>query len=366
MRIMAAVSRPDSPVPRLEPVDLEPPRGDEILVRVVATGICHTDINSHAGRGVPVPKPIVLGHEGAGVVEAVGAGVTTLKVGDHVVLSGGSCGACPSCRAARPTYCRQAMPAAFGGQRLDGSSPLSQNGERLAGAFFGQSSFATHALASARTAVAVPKDLPLHLLGPLACGMITGAGSIIEAFKVRPGQSVVVFGTGGVGLAAIMGARIAGASRIVAVDLNADRLALAGELGATDTVNPREGGDEALRAILPDGFDFSFVTADHPSVYASAVACLGPEGSCGIAVAPHGAWSVDVGYLLAGGRKLQGIIGGSANPQTFIPTLVEYWRQGRFPFDRLIQTYPFADIARAWDDTISGRTIKPVLLMPEG
>lgn len=121
-----------------------------------------------------------------------------------------------------------------------------------------------------------------------------------------------------------------------------------------------------IGGIVPDGFDFSFVTADHPSVYASALACLGAEGSCGIAVAPHGDWSVDVAHLLAGGRKLQGIIGGSANPPTFIPMLVEYWRQGRFPFDRLIQTYPFADIARAWEDAISGGTIKPVLLMPAG
>lgn len=368
MYITAAVSRPNTQVPELEEIELEPPRGDEVLVRIVATGICHTDIHSHAGHGIGriVPKPIVLGHEGAGVVEAIGAGVTTLRVGDHVVLSGGSCGACPSCRAARPTYCRHAMQAGFGGQRLDGSSPLSQNGARLAGSFFGQSSFGTYAVAAARTAVPVPKDVSLHLLGPLACGMITGAGSIIEAFKVRPGQSVVIFGTGGVGLAAVMGACIAGAARVVAVDLNARRLALAQELGATDGVPSGDGMDEALRTILPDGFDFSFVTADHPSVYASALSCLGAQGSCGIAVAPRGEWSVDVAHLLAGGRKLQGIIGGSANPQTFIPMLVEYWRQGRFPFDRLIQTYPFADIARAWDDAISGRTVKPVLLMPHG
>lgn len=366
MQVTAAVSRADSPAPVLEEVELEPPRGDEVLVRIVATGICHTDIHSHAGHGIGriVPKPIVLGHEGAGVVQAIGAGVTTLNVGDHVVLSGGSCGACPSCRSARPTYCRHAMQAGFGGQRLDGSSPLSQNGARLAGSFFGQSSFGTYAVASARTAVPVPKDVPLHLLGPLGCGMITGAGAVIEAFKLRPGQSMVVFGTGGVGLAAIMGACIAGASRVVAVDLNLQRLALAKELGATDTVQSGEGMDQALREILPNGFDFSFVTADHPSVYATALSCLGAEGNCGIAVAPRGDWSVDVAHLLAGGRKLQGIIGGSANPQTFIPMLVAYWQQGRFPFDRLIQTYPFADIARAWDDATTGRTIKPVLIMP--
>ncbi|CUX56469.1 NAD(P)-dependent alcohol dehydrogenase [Agrobacterium deltaense] len=365
MIITAAISRAETPVPHLEEVELEDPRAHEVLVRIVATGICHTDINSHAGRGLAVPKPIVLGHEGAGIVEAIGVGVTTLHVGDHVVLSGGSCGECSSCMSARPTYCRHAMLAGFGGARLDGSSPISQNGQPIAGYFFGQSSFGTYAIASARTAVRVPKDVPLHLLGPLACGMITGAGSIIEALKVRPGQSVVVYGTGGVGLAAIMAAKLAGASRIVAVDVNATRLALAVELGASDTVPSDENVDNALRAILPDGFDFSFVTAAHPSVYTSAVACLAVEGTCGIAVAPHGYWAADAGYLLAGGRKLQGIIGGSANPHTFIPMLIEYWRQGRFPFDRLIKTYEFSDIALAWSDATDGSAIKPVLLMPE-
>lgn len=364
MNITAAVSRPGIPAPVLEDIELEAPRPDELLVRIVATGICHTDINAHAGRGLAVPTPIVLGHEGAGIVEQVGAGVNGIEVGDHVVLSGGSCGVCPSCRSARPTYCREAMRVAFGGARVDGSSPLSQNGERIAGSFFGQSSFATHVVAPARSAVKVPKDIPLHLLGPLACGMITGAGSVIEALRLRAGQSIVVFGAGGVGLAAIMAARIAGGSRIVAVDINEARLELAEELGATDTVVAGGNVDEALRAILPFGFDVSFVTADHPSVYASAVGCLDVEGTCGFVVAPHGEWSPEVGYLLAGGRKLQGIIGGSANPQTFIPALIEFWRQGRFPFDKLIETFDFADIDQAWAATSSGAVVKPVLLMP--
>ncbi|MEU3340065.1 NAD(P)-dependent alcohol dehydrogenase [Streptomyces sp. NPDC006668] len=365
MKVIAAVSRHSRTVPELEQVDLEDPRPDEVLVRMVATGICHTDINAHNGRGVPVPHPIVLGHEGAGVVEAVGAGVTRLVPGDHVVLSGNSCGVCTRCLDARPTYCREAMRVAFGGARLDGSSPISQAGDRVAAMFFGQSSFATYALAPARSAVLLSKDVPLHLMGPLGCGVITGAGSVLEALRLRPGQSIAVFGTGGVGLAAVMAARLAGARRIVAVDMNRPRLELATELGATDTMPGGAGAEQALRDIEPEGFDLAYVTADVPSVYATATTCLGVEGTLGYVVAPAGEWTPDTGFLLAGGRRLQGIIGGSANPHVLIPQLVDYWRAGRFPFDRMIEGFPFSDFAHAWTETGSGRVIKAVLRMPE-
>ena len=207
MKIQAAVSRTRLAPPQIEELDLDEPRANEVRVRIVATGICHTDLSCHEGRGVPVPLPIVLGHEGAGIVQSVGCGVRGLKSGDRVVLSGASCGLCPSCRAARPTYCRDAMRLSFGGMRVDGSSPLSQDGTRIAGAFFAQSSFATYANVPESGAVKVPPDVPLHLLGPLGCGIITGAGAMLEAFKIRPGQSVVIFGVGSVGLAAVMAAR---------------------------------------------------------------------------------------------------------------------------------------------------------------
>ncbi|MFF5301969.1 NAD(P)-dependent alcohol dehydrogenase [Streptomyces sp. NPDC013161] len=365
MKITAAVSRESRSVPALEEVDLEGPRPDEILVRIVATGICHTDINAHNGRGLRVPQPIVLGHEGAGVVEAVGVGVTRLRSGDRVVLSGNSCGVCPSCLDARPTYCREAMRAAFGGARLDGSSPITRGGERVGAMFFGQSSFATYALAPARSAVLLPKDVPLHLMGPLACGVITGAGSVLESFRLRPGQAIAVFGTGGVGLSAVMAARLAGARQVVAVDIDPRRLHLAVESGATGTVLGGTDTDRALRQIEPDGFDFAYVTTDVPSVYANATACLGVEGTLGYVVAPAGRWVPDTGFLLAGGRRLQGIIGGSANPHVLIPQLVDHWRAGRFPFDRMIEEFPFNEFAKAWSATGSGRVIKAVLRMPE-
>jgi aryl-alcohol dehydrogenase len=363
MKIQAAVSRAGTAHPNIEEVDLEEPRVDEVRVRIVATGICHTDLNCHSGYGVPTPKPIVLGHEGAGIVDALGAGVRGLAVGDHVVLSGGSCGVCPSCHAARPTYCRDAMKLSFGGMRADGSSPLSQRGSRIAGAFFAQSSFASHVVVPERSAVKVPTDVPLHLLGPLGCGIITGAGSVLEAFRLRPGQSIVVFGVGGVGMAAIMAARIAGASRIVAVDVSAERLALAMSLGATDSVASGPQTPGALRELEPFGFNFSFNTTSVPSVYTMATECLANEGTAGFVTRPQGEWTINVGALLAGGRRFQGILGGSAAPQIFIPLLIDYWRQGRFPFDRLIAEYAFDHIDKAWTDCSTGTVLKPVLRM---
>ena len=279
MKIQAAVSRDKLGAPRIEELELDEPRANEARVRIVATGICHTDLSCHHGLGVPVPQPIVLGHEGAGVVECVGSGVRGLSAGDHVVLSGASCGVCPSCRAARPTYCRDAMKLSFGGMRADGSSPLSQGGARIAGAFFGQSSFATYVNVPESTAVKVPADVPLELLGPLGCGFITGAGAMLEAFRIVPGQSVVIFGVGSVGLAAVMAARLAGASTVVAVDVSRERLQLATALGATDAVASDADTAAALRAIQPHGFTYSFNTTHAPAVYTLATGCLANEGT---------------------------------------------------------------------------------------
>jgi aryl-alcohol dehydrogenase len=366
MRTEAAVSREGAPAPAIEEVELEAPQADEVLVRIVASGICHTDVRSHSGAGMPVPKPIVLGHEGAGVVERVGALVTDLAPGDHVVLSGVSCGACPKCRANRPTYCRDAIRLSFGGARADGSSPLSRDGQRIHGPFFGQSSFARHAVAPARSAVKVPRDVPLATLGPLGCGVITGAGAVIEAFKLRPGQSIVVFGAGWVGLSAVMAARMAGAGRIAVVDVNGGRLTLALELGADEAFDA-DGGDPvaALRKSAPDGFDFALNTTNVPEVYAQALACLAVEGTMAFVTMPKGGWTPELATLFHGGRKLRGILGGDAAPQTFIPMLIEQHRRGAFPFDRLQTSYPFESIATAFGDVQGGRAVKPVLLMDE-
>lgn len=363
MRIQAAVSRENQPFPVIEELDLEDPRPDEIRVKMVATGICHTDLSCHSGRGMPVPRPVVLGHEGAGVVEAVGEAVKSIAVGDHVVLSGASCGECPSCRSARPMYCQDGVKLTFSAVRIDGSSPLSQNGKPVAGAFFGQSSFATHAIAPAKSATKVAKELPLHLLGPLGCGIITGAGSVLEALRVRPGQSIAIFGAGSVGLAAVMAAKIAGARRITVVDINADRLKLAQELGATETVI---GGDDAaakLKQIEPNGFNFTFNNVTAPSVHLLAVNNLAKEGTAGFVSRSAGDFVPPMTQMLSGGHKMQGILGGNAVPQLFIPLMIDYWQRGQFPFDRLVTKFDFADIGEAWQACATGDAIKPVLMI---
>lgn len=365
MKTLAAVSREGAPAPTLETLDLEDPRPGEVLVRIVATGVCHTDLRVHAGMGPGTPRPIVLGHEGAGIVERLGDGVKSLAVGDHVVLSGASCGSCPSCRQNSPIHCVEMMPRNFGGSRMDGSSALSQNGSRIHAQFFGQSSFSQYSLANERSAVKVTKDVPLELLGPLGCGVITGSGAVIQSLKVGPGESIVVFGTGGVGLSAIMAARLVGASRIIAVDVLPSRLALAKELGATDALNPHEGDVvKAIRDLVPGGVSYSLNTTSVPDNYTHGLDCLAPRGTAGFVTSPRGEWKPNMFPILAGAKKLQGIVGGDANPQFFIPMLIDYYRQGRLPFDRLIRFYRFDEIGTAFHDMHRGETIKPVLKMP--
>ncbi len=348
----------------VESVDLEAPRADEVLIRIIASGICHTDLGVHAGRGPGTPLPAVLGHEGAGVVLETGRGVTQLAPGDHVVLSGSSCGICPSCLRNFPSYCREAMPRNFGGQRMDGSSALSQNGERLGGHFFGQSSFARHCIASERTAVKVAPDLPLELLGPLGCGVITGAGAVLYSLGVQTGQSVAIFGAGGVGLSAVMAARLVGAREIIAVDRLSSRLQMARELGATHTLDAASPElAQQIIEITRGGVDRSLNTTRAPEVFSVAMQCLAMQGVAGFVAAPAAPWQPAMFPMLAGGRRLQGILGGDAAPRTVIPMLLEYYRQGRLPFDRLVRYYPFADIATAFHDMEHGAVIKPVLRM---
>lgn len=361
MKIEAAVLREDIPAPAIETLDIEEPRAGEILVRIIATGVCHTDI---AMQWRPGPRPIVLGHEGAGFVERIGAGVSELVPGDHVVISSSYCGRCPACLRNAQSYCYDVIPRNFGGLRSDGTSSLSKDGALIYGRFFGQSSFATYALADEKSAVKVPRDLPLEILGPLGCGIQTGAGTVINSFKLAPGQSIAIFGAGSVGLSAVMAARLIGASRVIAVDRVPHRLAIAMELGATDVIDSTSGEPaEIILDLTRFGVDFSLNTTSAPEIYGHAVDCLGQQGVAAFVTAPRGSWAPDMSKLLTGGKSLRGIIGGDSTPRSFIPLLIDYFRQDRFPFDRLIKFYPFEKIGEAFEDSKSGVTIKPVLRM---
>jgi aryl-alcohol dehydrogenase len=362
VKIQAAVSRDATRPPDLETLDIEEPRPGEILVRMVATGICHTDISVHERDRSP--KPIVLGHEGAGIVERVGSGVSRLVPGDPVILSSNSCGECPSCRQNAHSYCYEVMPRNFGGRRPDGSTPLAKDGAPINARFFGQSSFATYALADERSAVKAPLDLPLEIMGPLACGVMTGAGAVINSLQVRPGQSIAIFGTGAVGLSAVMAAKIVGATRIIAVDVVPARLELARELGATDSIDASAGdAAQLIKDRTCYGVDFTFNTTRAPAVFTQALESLAPRGVAGFVGAPFEPWTPDMFQILGGGRTLRGIIGGDSSPGLFIPLLIEYYRQGRLPFDRLIRFYPFQEIAQAFADCEHGTTVKAVLRM---
>ncbi|MDH7796565.1 MULTISPECIES: NAD(P)-dependent alcohol dehydrogenase [unclassified Beijerinckia] len=362
MKVRAAVFRDGTLNPSFEDLTLAGPRAGEVLVKIVASGVCHTDLKS-AGKVSPVPKPVVLGHEGAGVVEAVGAGVTKVAKGDHVVLTFGFCGHCPSCADAEPAYCYNQGRLNFECTPVDGLRYTDASGNPVHGDFFSQSSFATYAVGHERNVVKVRKDAPLELLGPLGCGIQTGAGAILNDFKLQPGQTLAVFGVGALGLSAVMAARIAGASRIVAVDRHAHRLDLARDLGADLTIvaGSEPTSAEILKQI-PGGVDFALDTTGVLPVMRQAIDSLAPRGMAGFVTSP---WdgselSVSVRHLLLG-RKIRGIIEGNSNPDVFIPMLVDFFMQGRFPFDRLVQFYNFDEIAKAFHDSEDGKTVKPVL-----
>lgn len=347
----------------IEPIEIGELRDDEVLVRIVGVGICHTDLGARAGHLPIPPPPSVFGHEGAGVVEAVGARVTKVRPGDHVVLAWDCCKTCPSCLSGNDPYCENFFLHNFHGARPDGSSTLHQNGEVVHGSFFGQSSFAAHALANQRNVVKVSQDVPLDILGPLGCGVMTGAGAVMNALRPRPGASIAVFGAGTVGMSAIMAAHAVGCTTIVAVDLVPERLELARELGATHAVNAGEGDPvEAIKAITEGGAQYTLECVGNPKVLRQAVDSLPLLGVCGLlGVVPPG---TEVGLnmdLIMNGRTVKGIIEGDAIPDLFIPQLIDLYCQGRLPYDRLIEFYPFEEINQAVADMEAGRVIKPVL-----
>jgi len=349
----------------LQQLDVDDPGPGEVLVRLVATGICHTDGLARHGD-LPFPLPGVLGHEGAGRVAAVGPGVTGFAEGDPVVIGWPSCGVCRNCLAGEPRYCLRLGEALAGGGRLGGGSALHRSSGPVASHFFGQSSFATHSLTTAAALVRVPDHLPLELMGPLACGLSTGAGAVFTTAQPKPGSALVVFGVGTVGLAAIMAARSSPATRIIAVDRHDARLALARELGATDTVNAATDDPVAAVHDLCRGpADTALECTGVVSVVRQAADCVGMLGTCIlIGGAPAGAELTLDHISTLWGKRVVGILGGGGRSGELIPALMELYEQGRFPIDRLVEYFELDSIGAALDASYAGAVVKPIIRMP--
>lgn len=367
MRITAALV-PEKGAPfRLEVLDLADPGPDELVVRIAASGVCQTDVHGRDDY-FGMPFPCVFGHEGAGVVERVGERVTRFAAGDRVVMVSPSCGACKACRLELPGYCSSARRIKFGGRLRDGRAPFRRGDAPVYGAFFQQSSFATHALTMESSVVKLPDALPLEQAAAFACGVNTGAGAVLNALRLAAGSSLAVFGTGAVGLAAVMAARIAGCSTVVAVDLHDNRLALARELGATHVINAGSGDPvAAIRAATGGaGAEASVEAAGEPVALRQAMECLAPLGVCClVGSARKGVQATLEMAQIQHGRTLRGCIQGDAAPQVFFPRLFDYWRRGSLPVERLITFYDLHDINRAVADAASGRVVKPVLRIPQ-
>ena len=361
--MLAAVTNAAGEPPTLQEVELDEPRPDEILVRLAACGICHTDLRMRelwpriAGR-----FPVVFGHEGAGVVEQVGDGVQRVRPGDAVVMSYRSCRTCPECVAGRPFYCARFAALNASGVRPDGSATMKANGRPVYGSFFGQSSFATHALAYEDNVVVVGGDVDLSVAAPFGCSVQTGAGTVMNVLELDDRSSLVVFGAGGVGLPAVMAARALGVPAIVVVDPVAGRRRLAVDLGATAALDPDvDDVVEAVRDHTGGGATSAIETTAIAAVLLQALDCLGARGTCvalGVGM-PEFAFGME---RLARGKSLRTAIEGDADPHEFIPRLLELHARGELPVERLIRTYRFGELDRALRDAESGATIKPVLL----
>lgn len=365
MKITAAVARQGRNDFSIESVELDEPRADEILVKIVGVGLCHTDIVAMSGAIGGLP--IVLGHEGSGIVERVGSAVSKVKPGDRVAISFRSCGTCVRCKSGEPAYCLTMPALNYIGQRPDGSRSLRAGSETLASNFFGQSSFATHCLTYERNVVKVPADVPLALMGPLGCGVQTGAGSIMRSLACKPGTSLLILGGGAVGLSAVLGAVVQRCGTIIVLEPHEARRKLAREFGATHTLDPAATRDlpAAVKDIVPFGVDYAFDTTGIPALQQTAMSCLAPHATFGIVgISPPGTpVPGDLMTVMTFGHTIKGIIEGDSEPDEFIPEMIDLYKKGRFPFDRMIKTYPFKDINRAIAEQHQGARVKVVLVM---
>ncbi|MFD2638888.1 NAD(P)-dependent alcohol dehydrogenase [Piscibacillus salipiscarius] len=353
MKIKAAVT-PETGKPfKMTDVELPEVGSNDVLIKVVASGICHTDVS---GRDTGmVDPPSVLGHEGAGVVEEVGSEVTEFQKGDHVVVSFASCGECDNCTSGHPAHCRNYA-------ELNLSSHIDQDTNKLVSRFFGQSSFATYSLVHQRNVVKIDKDIDLALAAPLGCGLQTGASTVLNVLKPEAGSSIAVFGVGAVGLSGVMAAKIAGCKNIIAVDLHDNRLELAKELGATATIKSGKDVDIAgkIQEITGSGVGNILDSTGVDAVIEQAILSLDTFGKLATVVTDDG-FKLPLEILALGGNSIIGTSQGDAVPQEFIPQMISYYKEGKFPFDKMVKYYEFDDINKAFEESEKGSVIKPIL-----
>ena len=365
MIINAAVAiSPDKPF-QLGTFELEEPREDEVLVKIAASGICHTDI-AVKQQSVHLPLPMILGHEGSGVVEAIGNRVSELKVGDHVILTSDSCGSCKKCEQRLPSYCNEFVERNLSGRRIDGTSPvLDRSDSTIGGRFVGQSSFASHSLVSERSAVKIDKSHPLRLMGPLGCGLMTGVGTVFHALEASSGNSIAIFGAGTVGLSSVMGSKLRNCHPIIAVDPLKERRDIAKELGATHALDSKaEDLVEQIIDLSKGGVDFSIEASGSPSAVDASLKCLGRPGwAAQVGATPAQTYhSLDMDHL-GFGRGIKGVVMGDAYAKEFVPHLAALHSKGRLPFEKFVKEYKFDEINEAIRESQEGSVIKPILIM---
>lgn len=347
----------------LEEVELEGPRAGELLVRIQAAGVCHSDLSVVDGSRVR-PLPMALGHEAAGVVEAVGPGVRGVSVEDRVVLAFvPSCGRCVECGAGRPALCMPGLAANTSGALLHGPSVLRDRSGRPIHHHLGVSGFARHAVVARESAVVIPRDVPPETAALFGCAVLTGAGAVLNTAGVRPGQSMAVFGLGGVGLAAILGGAVAGAHPIIAVDPFEAKRKVALSLGATHAFAPEEA-EKAIRDLTGGGVDVAFEAAGVPAVLEAAFRAARRGGTAVAMGLPHPSKTITLPALaFAGeGRALVGSYMGSSAPQRDIPRFIALWKAGRLPVERLrTAVRPLDTINESFEELAAGNAIRQIL-----
>lgn len=366
VQVEAAVSYEKSEPFQIKQLTMKGIGPNDVLVKIVGVGLCHTDVAARDEQ-MPVQKPCVLGHEGSGIVESVGANVTKVVPGDHVVLTVAFCGECRPCISGHPAYCDQLVPLNFSDGRSGEAGTFYDGDKEIHGHFFGQSSFANYAIAHHSNVIKVRKDAPLELLGVLGCGVQTGAITVMNALKATPGSSIVVFGVGPVGLSGILAARVSSCTKIIAVDVLDARLQMAKELGATDVINVSnlssvEAIAEQILSIVPGGVNYAFDTTGRLENLKAGINAMATLGKLAFVGVPHSdkPLEVDLFPMMLKGHSIMGVVQGDTVPEVHIPMMVDLYMSGLFPFDRMIAKYKFNQINEAIEDQKNGKVVKVV------